>query len=186
MLGPPCASFSEAHRIARALRSRRFPWGRPGLSTEQLAVLADGNRCARATLAIMRDAMKYSIPFILEQPVGSTMRWLPELRRLMKLEPERFTEYIIDQCAFGAPHRKRTWLVCFRIEDPGMLECVRPCLSRGGICASTGLPHVQLVGSRRTSAAAAYPRLLCDALGKALCSRGQSSLAAWYCDVGRA
>ena len=173
MLAPPCATFSVAHRTAWALRSREFPWGLPNISHSQRELLEPGNRTARACITIMKRLVFSSIPFILEQPVGSTLRFLPQIIALVASHPLLFHEIVLDQCAFGAPYQKKTWLLCFRLDDTARLSSHQPCRGLGGLCAFSRLPHVELVGRRRTAAAAAYPAKLCDALAFALTSAGR-------------
>ena len=170
MLAPPCGSLSQANRRAMRLRPTWAPWGRLDLNAEDRAFLAPGNRTTRAALRLMRTFTRWRIPFILEQPVGSRFRHLPELHRLVRAEPTRFEEVVLDQCAYGAPYQKRTWLLLYRIEDSGRLRAHRPCTARHGVCSHTGLPHVELVGAKMTAPAAHYPLRRGDALARALTS----------------
>ena len=100
------------------------------------------------------------------------MRWV--LDPIIKTSQNRhFDEIVIDQCAFGQPWHKRTWLLCYRIADARQL--IRPlCMAPGGGCDFSSKPHIQLVGGKRTAPAAAYPKRLAEALAKALVSEANT------------
>eukprot|EP00974_Lingulodinium_polyedra_P057092 5492662-Lingulodinium_polyedra.AAC.1 len=54
MLATPCASFSIARDRTRPIRSRTRPWGLPVLSPEDQKRMSYGNKCAQATIKIIR------------------------------------------------------------------------------------------------------------------------------------
>jgi hypothetical protein len=160
MLQPPCASWGVANREARALR-KRDPWGLSRPSARARELLSDGNLTAKATLRILKCCVKSRVPALLEQPVGSRMRNLPELHAIIALDPHHFTEVCVSHCAFGKPYLKRTWLLLYRCEPSHFDGCS---CSGGSVCAFSGEKHHQLIGGRATRAAAAYPTGLCRRL----------------------
>ena len=50
----------------------------------------------------MWELVRHRVPFILEQPVQSLFRELPEVQRLMRRNFAAMDEVVLEQCAFGA------------------------------------------------------------------------------------
>eukprot|EP00959_Pyramimonas_sp_CCMP1952_P034186 716442-Pyramimonas_sp.AAC.1 len=70
------------------------------------------------------------------------------------------TVHKMDMCRFGTPFKKPATVACW---NAGVFPSLcKSCSGKGGICSSTGLPHLILQGrdkgapARRTELAAAY------------------------------
>ena len=125
-----------------------------------------GNQCMRSALSIIHWLEKHPIPYIFEHPSTSNAWCLPRLRWLRRLH--HVQAVTTDFCQYGVPWRKRTLLLCSRIDEQDLVRCQRLCTGPPGFCA-TGLRHVQLTGSNKqgvpfTRIAQPYPAKLCHHL----------------------
>jgi len=103
--GPVCASFSAA--ITPPVRSRDHPYGRPDVSANMQAKIAEGNSFALWMFSLLRLGMMLKLAVWLENPASSWMFRLPEWRKLEEEFPE-MKFWVVDYCQFGAEWRKRT------------------------------------------------------------------------------
>lgn len=167
VLAPTCDSWSQAKGLAARLRTKKWPWGRPDVSAEHKTYLAHHNKIMRAAIQIMKIHIVFRIPFVLVHPAGSRARSLPFFNQCLSGPlGGLFCERIIDQCAFGARRRKRTWLFCFGIEDPLPLARSLCCSS---VCTYSNVNH-SLEGRNKTAKYAEPPPQLCKVIAKVLCS----------------
>ena len=144
MAAPPCGTFSSARDRSGAIRSRSFPWGLPDLPPHDAAKVADGNRCLRGLLSVIRCAHTRGLPWLWENPHSSKMWYVPEVAKLSA--HDRVETCVLDQCMFGARWKKRTRFLAgnFNADD----LCRLNCLCQGGkVCERTGQPHIVLSGS---------------------------------------
>ncbi|CAK0824461.1 unnamed protein product [Prorocentrum cordatum] len=155
-LGTPCTSWSQALRDP--LRSSRFPMGKPGLSGPRLDRLRVGNRSFHLSCRLIRLCIQIGCPVFLENPRGSLLWHAPEMVKL--LSDSSCAIHKMDMCRFGTPFKKPTTVACW---NAGVFPSLcKSCSGKGGICSSTGLPHLILQGrdkgapARRTELAAAY------------------------------
>ena len=74
-----------------------------------------------------------------------------------------------DLCQFGSPGRRKTTLMCSRIDHLDLDRCERSCTGINGRC-SNGRRHVQLTGSDRhgISLASVFPSRFCHSLAFSL------------------
>jgi hypothetical protein len=172
MLAPPCSSFSPARYRTSVIRSRKFPWGLPGIPDHEQVKVDIGNKCFLATFDLIRCFNQHGIPWILENPHASKCWYLPQLDKL--LHSANCHVVVADFCQFGTKWRKRTRFLCGNI-DPLDLQRVNLKCSGHGWCSATNKPHFQLTGSNNkgipwTRIAQPYPTKLCHALAHALTS----------------
>lgn len=164
-LGPPCTSWSRARRGPKGsatgpLRDPDHPDGLPNLRPEDTAKVLSGNRTRDATARIVECCARLGIPVAVENPVASMLWDTAAFRRLRSLPG--FQEVTFDQCGYRADWRKRTKVWGWHCS--WLDELATHCRGRGGQCEFTGRPHTVLVGSKLTSASAAYPPKLCEVL----------------------
>ena len=169
MLGTPCTTFSRARDRTAVIRDRFFPWGKPGVSDKDAAKLKVGNACLRASLKLIRCALKGKVPFIMENPWSSKIWLVPEVQELLKLPQVHFVR--ADFCCFGTPWKKPTGFMCGNLDWSDLQVLDRQCCGTPPLCGRTGSAHFQLTGSGPggvpwTRIAQPYPRQLCAALGK--------------------
>ena len=169
-LATPCRSFSLARRAPRdspmpsAVRSPDCIWGFSNLSEKDKVVCQEGNRIARATCRLVRQAIRSNIPFVVENPASSMLWHVPYFRHLIRSNNAKFI--VLDQSQFGADFRKRTGLLMSVDMDDQFLS--RRCSGKAGICSRSGRPHEQLEGSGpdgwKTDKAKHYTLQLCSAV----------------------
>ncbi len=162
MIAITCTSWSVARNRTNVRRTAAQPWGvidpiKP-FSERDLASLAAGNLQLRRLLPLLKDLQLMQVPWILENPATSNIWHVPALKRISR---ERGAEVIlVDQCAFGAPWRKRTRLLCCNCDGQDVLALSSFRCHGRGVCDHSGRPHVQLTGS--------------DANGRPLTQRAQT------------
>ena len=164
--GIVCSSWGIINRIWNGgTRTREFPMGNDTLQRERL-----GNLQLKQMMKIICALVKHKVPFTIENPIQSLLWQTAELKTILGMEG--CESAVFDQCVFGLRPpdsvpgdnkfvRKRTRIV-------GIL---RGLSSLSKLCQG-GHEHVHAVGSakvngrwiRRSSAAAAYPAKLCNAL----------------------
>eukprot|EP00959_Pyramimonas_sp_CCMP1952_P103443 2163344-Pyramimonas_sp.AAC.1 len=87
-LATPCRSFSIARRappasaMPSAVCSPDHIWGFSNLSDEDRKVCMEGNQLAKATCKLVRQAIQYDVPFMIENPASSMLWSIPFLRHL--------------------------------------------------------------------------------------------------------
>ena len=169
MFAPPCSTCSRALR--QPMRSYKHIYGLPDLSAKNQIKVSNANKCYLATARLVRSLHRKGRPWIIENPHTSFMWWMPEIYNLQWLP--RVHPYVIDQCMYGTPWRKRTLLLCGNISLDDM-QWIKQCkTARGGICSRTGQPHIRLSGKgpdgvSLTSKAARYPLKLARSLASVL------------------
>ena len=109
VMGPPCTTFSCARDRNSKIRSRRCPWGLPGLTPRLEQQVAVGNRLAKAALVVLRACLRSKTPCVCENPATSRLFLLPEMRRIMSLPQAQY--HVVDMCQYGASWRKPTGLL---------------------------------------------------------------------------
>ena len=120
----------------------------------------------RAVIEIIKILVRFRIAFALEHPENSYM-WHIEFFKLLAADSD-FRMVTVDQCAFGAPWRKRTKFLLFLVDgnDADALAKMR-CCGRT-VCSFSGKKHVQIIGSRLSTQASAYPQGLSRTLARML------------------
>ena len=174
MMAPVRTSFSRAQDRAKTIRTHRFPWGLPRrfLSEHEAASVQLGNSCLRSCIAIIKEANRFGIPWILEHPLSSRCWTLPPLRRLLEHSEAHFSH--VDFCQFGPAWKKPTGLMYNNIVDSHRLTSV--CQGHHGSCSRTGKKHFVLRGTGPQNNipwcvhAEQYPKKLCHQLAHALTS----------------
>ena len=164
--GIVCSSWGIINRIWNGgTRTREFPMGNDTLQRERL-----GNLQLKQMMKIICTLVKHKVPFTIENPIQSLLWQTAELKTTLGMEG--CESAVFDQCVFGLRPpdsvpgdntfvRKRTRIV----------GTLRGLSSLSKLCRG-GHEHVHAVGSakvngrwiRRSSAAAAYPAKLCNAL----------------------
>ena len=187
VMTPPCNTHSRARyanlRGPRPLRSKQWPWGFPWLEGRNLASCELGNSLVRLTYEACHLAFEMGMGFLTEHPedLGSTVDgqqpgsiWA--VQETFDLASKTGAETVaFFQCPFGATSSKPTRMLgTVPFVDPKVLKLSRgwPRFSSlgkylGPLPPRCGHPkHKQLVGRDEsgefaTSAAAAYPPLMC-------------------------
>ncbi len=145
--------------------------GLSGLKPADHERLVQGNKLADWTARVVRLCCELNIAVVVENPANSLLWLYPPLARLLKTG----TPVILDQCAFGASWRKATRLHTWNCNLSAL--GIR-CRASKGLCQFSGEAHHNLTGTSpsgawRTSAAAAYPAPLCQAICEELAPDGQ-------------
>ncbi len=164
----PCCTYSTALRGQTVLRTREYPYGRPGLSSQQQDRVESHNRLLEFTLRLIRFCRRRNIGLSLENPSGSKLWGMPCLRK----EARHATRNVVDYCCFATAWRKRT---CFTVWNSDALKSLNAyrCTLSNGCCQNSGRPH-QLLDGRApggkpwTLVAQAYPMSLCRVIATAL------------------
>lgn len=165
-MAPICASFSMA--VTPAVRTSRYPRGRPGLSAAMRVKVKQGNLHLEFTMKIVAAAYEMDIGFFLENPDGSWF-WRQKLTVRFR-SPASLDLFRFSFCRFGTAWQKNT-----RVATSTRLRGLRM------MCQCHGRHH-QLRGYSRThkkswtAVAEPYPRGLCRLLSIALCCK------AGWCD----
>ena len=189
LVATPCETGSRARELpmpqelldaglpeARPLRSEQEPWGLRSIleggpeAARERAQLESANALWAFSAALIRRASQLGILWVLENPWRSLLWWIPEVRALLDLPGAR--DVILQHCMFGGDRDKKSrFRTCTRALDqlgrlcdgshppwrPGFLH--RP--YGGGSWRGSGLAFA-------TSAEAAYPQGLCDALAEGI------------------
>ena len=168
-IASPCNSHSRARRapawsrFPRKLRSDKAPYGISGLSAADQQVCDQGNLLSQRASKIIEECVRCGVAGVEENPRGSYL-WQQFARPKLLVRPEN-TVVDLDQCAFGARHRKSTRLFFFGTGtiQRGELRCA----AKGKLCAFTGRRHIALRGTdaqgdRDTKSAARYPPRLSE------------------------
>ena len=187
VMTPPCNTHSRARyanmRGPRPLRSKQWPWGFPWLEGRNLASCELGNSLVRLTFEACHLAFRMGMGFLTEHPedLGSTIDgqqpgsiWA--VQETFDLASQTGANTVaFFQCPFGAPSSKPTRMMgTVPFFDPEVLKLSHgwPRFNSSGKYLGP-LPqrcghskHKQLVGRDAsgefaTSAAAAYPALMC-------------------------
>ena len=173
--GLPCGTWSRARRNdgrgPGPLRDDdKFLYGLPKLSEKDCCKVRDANRLLRTVAGLCRLAIKYKIPFVIENPQSSRVWLSQEVRNLRKLGAR---SDLLSMCQYGTPWKKNTILLSHGVPafDPPL--CV--CHSSRGLCSLSGKPHLHLSGKSKgvfaTAAAQVYPNKLCRDLARHLVSK---------------
>ena len=172
MLAPPCTTCSRALNWTGHLRSKEHPWGLPALRGDRSRKVEEANKVIRAIITIIRICDQYRIPWIVENPLGSALWWIPFFVILLQRKHVQWT--VADYCRFGRRWRKRTCFLSGHVSNNNLRRLDKRCQGTGGFCPhNAGRKHMLLEGysangRARTSLAQAYPPQLCDALAHAL------------------
>ena len=158
-LAPPCSTFSRARDRGRRtrLRSSKYPAGLPGKEDR----VCDANRIALASWKLALWAASRGMLVSMENPRSS---YLWEFLDEEEGDGEGWTDVVFAQCRFGASYQKPTRLRCWNWH-PQKLE--KECLLKADVfsCGRSREQGHQVLefGQGSTSAAAAYPKGLCEA-----------------------
>ena len=87
-----------------------MPWGLPGLSDKDQQQLEAGNKITKAALEIIRCLERFSVPYIIENPLTSILWWLPQIKRIAAREHVHFRTD--DFCQCGTMWKKPTMFLC--------------------------------------------------------------------------
>ena len=133
LLLPSTASWSRARSMGRqgprALRSRAWPWGVPGLTEEQRRVVEEDNDHLRLTLEVAELLRQQYVPWVLSFPeqFGSTEGETPatiwdleELVRWSKLH--KIWRLALNQCEYGEERRRPTGILTNMALNGGRLH----------------------------------------------------------------
>lgn len=164
----PCTSWSRArhgpiYSSWGPLRSNQHLFGIPGLSAKDCQKIKVGNQTMFVTVKIIRIAIRFLVPCFLENPVGSMMRWVPQLNNLCRHDSSSL--FIADFCQHGARWRKRTRIQGWYAHEDDRLHL--QCHGRKGICSCAGKHHIILRGQDPvtkqlwTHLAQPYPKRFC-------------------------
>lgn len=183
MVATPSSSWSRARRGVPGtpggpLRSSAQPLGVASLPAADQEQVRRGNVQMRATVRILKAALRFKVPAVLENPCQSILWQAPALAALCRSPLCRTS--VVDMCAFGARWRKRTKLVAWHAD----LQPVKGlCQGAHGMCSFSARPHIKL--ERRgpgnvvwTRRAQAYPTRLAAQLGRVLSTAADS----WHLD----
>ena len=172
MLGTPCTSFSIARDRTAVIRTRGEPWGVKLVSDKDRERLELGNKCARATIRILKLCLKYHVPAILENPFSSKLWYLPFMVHVLRSGQAELVRG--DFCQFGTRWRKATGFLCINLpHDKVTQQLHHTCSGTRGFCSATDERHIQLTGSAPsgvpwTKIAQPYPTKLCMSLARLL------------------
>ena len=165
-VGIPCNTFSSALRGRTILRSRRFPWGLPDLTSAQSSKVHAANTLVRFLVRLIRMCRRIGKCISVENPASSKLWSNPLLER----ELYRSKRTTLDYCAFHKPWRKRT---IFQVWNSSALVHLNKyrCRLVNGVCQYSGCAHQILSGHAPgglawTAVAEAYPTRLCTCLAK--------------------
>ena len=119
-----------------------------------------------------RECWATRVPWILENPHGSKMWFVPHLISIARRQTVHLR--VADFCQYGKRWRKRTRFLCGGLDPLDTHRLQRMCRGRH-TCSRTGKPHFHLSGSTPqgipwTRVAQPYPAPLCHALAHALAS----------------
>ena len=158
-MAPICASFSKA--VTPAVRSGRFPRGKPGLTKNMRQKVKEGNSHCDFCIFLVQLCVELSLAFFLENPDGS---WMWKQRGYEEFDdPSSPAVFRLCFCRLGTPWRKAT-----RIATSTRLRGLRMmCKCRTRHFALRGFS--QLHKKMWTKVAEPYPRGLSRLLGIALC-----------------
>lgn len=111
MIATPCSSWSRARRGKPGSPGGPLPSGAQPLGVSNLAAVDQekvrrGNDQTRATVRIVKTALRFKIPIVLENPCQPMLWQTPAIAALCRDPPCRTA--IVDTCAFGTRWRKRT------------------------------------------------------------------------------
>jgi hypothetical protein len=178
-LGVMCSSWSRARRgnpdgkgWPPALRSDDEVgiWGFHNMSSKDTERIRIGNKSALWCCRLIRHAIRFNVPIVIENPATSRLWLFPPLMRLI-LKSQ--SDIYCDHCQFGAPWRKHTRLVSWNVD----INCMhRVCKTSKQCCSRTGKPHhvlsgVDKSGDYLTALASAYPKSFCQHLSHDLAKR---------------
>jgi hypothetical protein len=150
-------------------------WGLPDLCEKDQAALELGNKDARLTIELIDLHEKHHVPVSVENGHNTILWHLPEMAE--KLENARI--FRVDYCMMGRTYRKRTRLAAWGLKNTQLADQMEKqcgemyhCLSKKGVCCSSGQPHVILRGWVRGKALASqgkvYPRKFANFIAKLL------------------
>lgn len=155
-IAAPAKGFVQA-ASQQALRSRKFPLGKPGLRQPQQNVVDGGNAVITAVCKIVRACLRRGVACSLEHPQGSRMFCDARVRAL------RGTKVNTVLCAWGSRWRRATRLVVWGCPRIGMLA--RQCPDTRRCCLWQSQPHKHPSGPS-VQRAAAYPERFCQDFAK--------------------
>jgi len=146
-----CSTYSLARRgkvgssMPQRLRSRKHPWGLPGLKPADQNRVQSSNYQTRAVFRRIKASIQRGASGYLENPIGSILWHL--VRRAFSRELARGQAAFIetDMCCYGTSFMKPTRLLIW-CSDPGSINLPR-CHMRNGICGNSGRCHEQLSSS---------------------------------------
>ena len=157
---PICASFSRA--ITPLVRTKVYPLGVPGLSSDMRRKLREGDKHLAWVCKMVACCIALGIHYWFENPDSSHMWYQKCVLELPKFAAQRF--FRTDFCRYGTAWRKRTRFVC-----SGLLVDQRILCCRNHV-------HIILRGRAKgnpkcwTKIAESYPQKLCGLLAWAACA----------------
>ena len=182
-MGPPCNTFSHARTVAPGpppLRTAEHLYGLPGLTPAQKEQVRTANllaaRSAEAATLLHRLGKSFIIENLERWSPQSPSIWaLEEMQKVAALPGVRTLHF--DQCMVGAPARKPTTLLYYRLDLRRLqARCnhpVREWTNPDGSTHRGAHPRTvqrQVNGQWATKALAAYPaqlnKILAEALGQ--------------------
>ncbi|CAK0898424.1 unnamed protein product, partial [Prorocentrum cordatum] len=167
--GPPCSTWSRARYNRRRpgpppVRSRRCPWGLPGLRAWEAARVAESNTLTLNLLALCEACGQSDGAFLIEHPEDPGQAPYPPIwntTEMQDFETRRSSQRArLDQCMLGGRTKKPTCLsgALQGLKDLDELRCDGP---HAHETAEGKLAD----GTFRTSPLAQYPEGMCEALG---------------------
>ena len=141
------ASWSKGPGWINSYRSQHHLWGElASLNPKAREKVLQGNAHAHFTMRVLQQVADQPLAVAgLENPAGSVIWQLPEMRALEK--GSRFHHSICHYCQYGTRWQKPTRLLF--VGGDKALAPHRMCKRKGKTCSKTGLPHLQLGGGRR-------------------------------------
>lgn len=188
VMGPPCNTFSHARTVAPGpppLRTSEHPYGLPGLTPSQKEQVRTANLLAARSAEAATLLHGAGKSFVIENPE----RWSPQSPSIWALEEMQRVAALpgvctlhFDQCTVGAPARKPTTLLYYRLDLRRLqARCTHPVrewrnpdgsMHRG---AHPRTVQRQVDGQWATKALAAYPARLNQVLAEALAQGASDS-----------
>ena len=171
----PCTSFSLARNRTKDIRSKAFPWGNPHprhpISIKDQESLKLGNKLMRLTLRLVHLCIRLILPCFFENPATSRCFDTTEWKSV--ISKTGVHEIVFDQCSCGTRWKKPTRLIFGGVDSADLLVFENCRCHSKGVCAFSGLPHIQLTGSGPggvpwTRRAQEYPVKMCNKIARVL------------------
>jgi len=155
MLAPPCSTYSIS-RFPKVRDREQFIYGFPNLNEKDAAKVGNANSTTSFAAKIVRLCLRLHVPFVVENPQTSMIWNTPEFASIRQHESVSFD--VLHQCAYGALWRKATGMLSGFLDQRDRCRISQRCHGgRGGWCSHQHKKHIQIVGSAKYRASAAYP-----------------------------
>jgi len=171
------ASFSLGVGWLNSYRTNTHPWGDlDKLSPKAKGLVLSGNQHLRFSLKVLEQAARQgNIVAGMENPMGSVMWRLPQVKALPERMPGRVFPATCDYCQYGVRWKKPTTVLWVGVEG-AMAPTKRCVMGRGGRCSRTGRCHIKLgqgrldpkTGKPMTQVAEPYPPPLAKAFANCM------------------